>query len=209
MDYLVEWEEEYVGQWGKNKKQWVRDIDILTPQAIEQYKRSENDENKSQLQSENEHKSQSQIDDDKDDRYESDERSEEENYEENEIHHTQEQRQLQPQQNSKEQRQQLASEDNLKQENDDEKEEEIRAFLGKIENDKLTDRNIRDRPDYDQFVAAKQEEIDNAFATGTFVSVKKEDIPKNTKINNMMWVHKIKPETKLEKQRYRSRLYVY
>jgi hypothetical protein len=47
VDYLVEWEEEYAGQWGKNKKQWVRDIDILTPQAIEQYKRSENDENKS------------------------------------------------------------------------------------------------------------------------------------------------------------------
>ena len=58
----------------------------------------------------------------------------------------------------------------------------------------MTDKNIRSRPDYDHFVAAKQEEIDNAFSTGTFVPVKLQDIPKGTKINNMMWVHKIKPE---------------
>ena len=60
----------------------------------------------------------------------------------------------------------------------------------------------------DEKHAAKQEEIDNAFSTGTFVPVKLQDIPKGTKINNMMWVHKIKPETKLEKERYRSRLCV-
>jgi hypothetical protein len=41
VDYLVEWEEEYEGQWGKQKKQWVRDIDIVTPQIIEQYKQSQ------------------------------------------------------------------------------------------------------------------------------------------------------------------------
>ena len=42
------------------------------------------------------------------------------------------------------------------------------------ENEKLTDRNIRDRPDYQHFVAAKQEEVDNAFNTGTFAPVSKE-----------------------------------
>jgi hypothetical protein len=195
LDYLVEWEEEYAGQWGKDKTQWVRDIDILTPEIITQYKRTENDDNKPQIQSENEHKLQTTIDVDEDDKYENDARAEEETYEETTIN--------QPSKAEKWKQENITT-----QESDDEKEEELRAFLGKIENDKLTDRNIKDRSDYDKFVAAKQEEIDNAFKTGTFVRVNKEDIPKNTKINNMMWVHKIKPETKLEKERYRSRLCV-
>jgi hypothetical protein len=168
-------------QWGKHKKQWVRDIDIRTPQIIEQYEKSKSDKHNSPP-----------LIDDKDDKYEDDARAEEaEEYKENEINHKHD--------NNKEEK--------IK-EDDDEEIEEIRAFLGQIENEKLTDRSIRDRKDYDKFVAAKEEEIDNAFRTGTFVKVKKEDIPKNTKINNMMWVHKIKPETKLEKERYRSRLCV-
>jgi hypothetical protein len=148
VDYYVEWEEEYEGQWGKQKKQWVRDIDIVTPQIIEQYKQSQSlIENK-----------------DNDDKYEDDTRVEDEDeYKETEITHTKEI-------NIDEKDEKVEIEDN-------EDEEEIRALLGQIENDKLTDRNIRNRADYDHFVAAKQEEIDNAFKTGNFVSFKKEDIP--------------------------------
>jgi hypothetical protein len=177
VDYYVEWKEDFKGQWGKERCQWVRDIDILTPEIINDYERSQLPNN------------QSQINDDDDDKYESDERKqdEENNFQEIEI--------------------QKENTTNDKEE-EETSEEEIRAFLGKIDNEKLTDKNIRSRPDYDHFVAAKQEEIDNAFSTGTFVPVKLQDIPKGTKINNMMWVHKIKPETKLEKERYRSRLCV-
>jgi hypothetical protein len=73
VDYLVEWEEEYEGQWGKQKKQWVRDVDIVTPQIIEQYKQSQSlMENK-----------------DTDDKYEDDVRIEDEDeYKETEITHT-------------------------------------------------------------------------------------------------------------------------
>ena len=125
VDYLVEWEEEYEGQWGKHKKQWVRDIDIRTPQIIEQYEKSKSDKHNSPP-----------LIDDKDDKYEDDARAEEaEEYKENEINHKHD--------NNKEEK--------IK-EDDDEEIEEIRAFLGQIENEKLTDRSIRDRKDYDKFV---------------------------------------------------------
>ena len=84
----------------------------------------------------------------------------------------------------------------------------MRAFTAKIDTDKLTDRNIKFRDDYQKFVVAKDEEIENAFDTGTFKRVEKYDVPAGTKIYNMMWVHKIKPATKLEPERYRSRLCV-
>ena len=180
VDYLVEWEEDFVGQWGKDKIQWVRDIDIQTEEIITDYERSQSQKF------------------DKDESYESDERQEDHNiFEEKERDKTHEEKE----ENDENKQKKI---DESEQSSDD----EIKAFLGKIENEKLTDRNIKDREDYQHFIAAKQEEIDNAFNTGTFVPVSKENIPKNTKIYNMMWVHKIKPETKLEKQRYRSRLCV-
>ena len=100
------------------------------------------------------------------------------------------------------------SEERKEEDNKMGEEEEVKAFTAKIENDKLTDKNIKFRDDYQKFVIAKDEEVENAFNTGTFKRVEKCDVPVGTKIYNMMWVHKIKPATKLEPERYRSRLCV-
>jgi hypothetical protein len=51
--------------------------------------------------------------------------------------------------------------------------EEVRAFAAQIDNDKLTDRNIKFRDDYQKFVVAKDEEVENAFDTGTFKRIEK------------------------------------
>ena len=158
---------------------WVRDIDIKTKEIIEQYERSQP----------------ASLQDNNDENYENDEREREEEkgeYKEIEVEHTETK----------------GEEEVYTKKEIDDAEEEIRAFLGMIENEKLTERNIKNRSDYNCFVEAKEEEINNAFSTGTFVKINKEEIPKNTKIYNMMWVHKIKPPTKLEPERYRSRLCV-
>ena len=103
VDYLVEWEEDFVGQWGKDKVQWVRDIDIQTEEIITDYERS-----KSQKF-------------DKDESYESDERQEDHNiFEEKERDKTHEEKE----ENDENKQKKI---DESEQSSDD----EIKAFLGK------------------------------------------------------------------------------
>lgn len=83
-----------------------------------------------------------------------------------------------------------------------------KAATGKSKPPKLTRNKMLQRPDKDNFIADEIHEIDSGFTTGCFEKVDKGDVPDGTPIYNLMWVYKVKPETELEAQRYRSRLCV-
>ena len=61
-------------------------------------------------------------------------------------------------------------------------EEEVRAFAAQIENEKLTDINIKFKDEYQKLVIAEDEEVENAFNTGTFKRTAIENVLKGTKI---------------------------
>ena len=90
----------------------------------------------------------------------------------------------------------------------------LRNMISKIftttqkEKEKITRAKMLKRKDKNEFILDEINEIQQGFETGCLERVNKNDIPEGADIYSMMWVYKIKPETELEKKRYRSRLCV-
>ena len=74
------------------------------------------------------------------------------------------------------------------------------------EKQKITRKSMLKRPDKNLFIEGEELEIENGFATGCIERV--EEVPEGADMYHVMWVYKVKPETELEPQRYRSRMCV-
>ena len=169
--------------------QWVRDIDLSSSTMLEDFEKERN-------------KKETEMNEREEERERKGERERERERE------RKREKEREGERDEDEESEERKSEEKTEEDEEIGENEEVRAFTAKIDNDKLTDRNIKFRDDYQKFVAAKDDEIENAFDTGTFKRVEKYNVPVGTKIYNMMWIHKIKPATKLEPERYRSRLCV-
>ena len=84
----------------------------------------------------------------------------------------------------------------------------VRATGGKEQKITRATGRMLKRPDKEGFLDGEVEEIENGFETGCIERVEDSDIPAGVKMYNLMWVYKVKPETELEPERYRSRLCV-